>query len=58
MESLILAVVVGVTVWLFMRRMRMMKEHRRRMAEAGPEAANPPEQKSMPRIGVPGSISC
>jgi hypothetical protein len=59
MESWIFAVVVGVTVWLFFRNARVMRERRRQQTEARGSAGNgpPPEQKSMPRFGVPRSIT-
>ena len=52
MESLIMAVVVGVTVWLFMRRMRL-----RRLQQAQAQAEPRPEPKTMPRVGEPGTIT-
>lgn len=52
MESLIMAVVVGVTVWLFMRRIRL-----KRLQQAQAKAAPRPEPKTMPRVGTPGTIN-
>lgn len=56
MENLIFAAVIGLTVYLFMRRLKIMKAQKRRQAE---EAENgPPEDPgSMPRLGSPGTIT-
>ena len=56
MENLIFAAVIGLTVYLFMRRLKIMKAQKRRQAE---EAENgPPEDPgSMPRLGNPGTIT-
>lgn len=55
MDSFILAIVVAVFVWLFMRRMRMKKQQQmRRQATAGEDQ---PEQKTMPRIGKAGTMT-
>ena len=52
MESVIMAVVVGVTVWLFMRRMRL-----KRLQQAQAQAEPQPEPKTMPRLGKPGTVT-
>jgi hypothetical protein len=59
MENILLAVVIGLAVWLFMRNARMMRERRRRQAPPGPGGGgeDAPPQKSMPRMGTPGTIS-
>lgn len=57
MESLIFAAVVGLTVYLFVRRMRVLKEQKKRQAEAAASGEVPQEQASMPRMGTPGSIT-
>ena len=49
-----MAVVVGVTVWLFMRRMRLK---RLQQAQAQAQAGPAPEPKTMPRLGTPGTIT-
>lgn len=55
MDSILLAVAVGVLVWLLMRRLRMKKlrEIQARQS-AGGEASEP---KTMPRVGTPGTIT-
>ena len=61
MDSLLIAVAVGIVVWLLMRRAaytraRRQMAMRQQPAETG--AAAPPEgHKSMPRIGTPGTIT-
>ena len=61
MESWIFAVVIGVTVWLFFRNARVMRERRRQQMEArasgGASAEEVAEPKSMPRFGVPRTIT-
>lgn len=57
MESLIFALVIGLTVYLFMRRMRMLKRQKRQQAEDAARGGPPPEQESMPRLGTPGTIT-
>lgn len=55
MESFLLAVVVSVAVWLFLRRSRMLRQRRtmqRQPAKNGGEGL-----KSMPRMGTPGTIT-
>ena len=60
MDSLIFAAVVGLTVFLFMRRMKMLKQQKRRQAEMAEQGGVPEEageQESMPRRGTPGTIT-
>ena len=57
MESIFLAVIIGVAVWLFMKNARMMRERRRLKSQPPPESGDTLEQKSMPRMGKPGSIT-
>ncbi len=55
MDSFILAIVVAVFVWLFMRRMRMKRQQQmQRQAMQGEEQ---PENKTMQRIGQAGSMT-
>jgi hypothetical protein len=59
MENILLAVVIGFAVWLFMRRTRMMRANKQRMAQPAPDAGAgaAPQPKSMPRFGIAGSIT-
>ena len=58
MESLIFAAVIGLTVYLFIRRMSLLKAQKRRKAEiAAGTAVEPEEQASMPRLGTPGTVT-
>jgi hypothetical protein len=57
MESLIFAAVIGLTVYLFMRRIKMMKEQKRRLAEQAAGVEPPEDPGSMPRLGSPGTIT-
>lgn len=57
MESLIFAAVIGFTVYLFMRRLRMMKEQKRRQAEELERDGPPEDPASMPRLGNPGTVT-
>lgn len=57
MESLIFAAVIGLTVYLFMRRMRIMKAQKRRQAEELESGGPPEEPSSMPRLGSPGTVT-
>ena len=58
MESLIFAAVIGLTVYLFMRRMRMLKAQKRRQAEiAANGGVEEAPQASMPRLGTPGTVT-
>ena len=50
-ENLIFAAVIGVTVYLFVRRIRLLKGQRRAAPVTAEEAA------SMPRLGNPGTIT-
>lgn len=56
-ESLIFALVIGLTVYLFMRRMKILKQQKRRKAEEEALGGPPPEEESMPRLGAPGTIT-
>jgi hypothetical protein len=57
MESLIFAAVIGLTVYLFIRRMRVMKQQKRRQAEEAAQGGPPEDPGSMPRLGAPGTIT-
>ncbi len=60
MDSLLIAVAVGVVIWLLMRRAaqaRLRRQMAVRQHPAGAEAAPPGGQKSMPRFGAPGTIT-
>jgi hypothetical protein len=58
MESLIFAAVIGLTVYLFMRRMRMLKAQKRRQAEiAANGGVEETPQATMPRMGSPGTVT-
>lgn len=57
MESLIFAAVIGLTVYLFMRRMKIMKAKKRRQAEQAAGSEQPDDTGSMPRLGNPGTIT-
>lgn len=57
MESLIFAAVIGLTVYLFMRRMKIMKAKKRLQAEQAASGEPPEDPGSMPRLGSPGSIT-
>lgn len=64
MDSLLIAVVVGLVVWLFMRRMvnqrtrlRAARQQAAAQGSAAPAGESPPDQKTMPRFGVPGSVT-
>lgn len=54
-ENLIFAAVIGVTVYLFVRRIRLLKGQRRGPPVAAEEAAE--EAADMPRMGSPGTIT-
>ncbi len=55
-ENLIFAAVVGLTVFLFMRRLRLMRDQKRRQQlEATNDDASEPS--TMPRLGSPGTIT-
>lgn len=56
-ESLIFAAVIGLTVYLFMRRMRLLKEQKRRQAHEAEHGGPPEEAPSMPRLGQPGTVT-
>ena len=57
MENILLAVVIGVTVWLFMRNARNMRARRRGLIQSPAESDTGVQPKSMPRIGVAGTIT-
>jgi hypothetical protein len=57
MESLIFAAVVGLTIYLFMRRMRTLKAQKRRQAEDAERGGPPEDPGSMPRLGTPGTVT-
>lgn len=57
MESLIFAAVVGLTIYLFMRRMRVLKETKRRQAEELERGGPAEEPGSMPRLGTAGTVT-
>ena len=57
-ESLIFALVIGLTVYLFMRRLRLMKQQKKMQAEHGNGGGKISEDPgSMPRLGMPGTIT-
>ena len=57
-ESLIFALVIALTVYLFMRRLRLMKQQKKMQAEEEAHGGEPPEDpSSMPRLGTPGTIT-
>lgn len=57
-ESLIFALVIGLTVYLFMRRLRLMKQQKKIQAEHGNGGGKISEDPgSMPRLGTPGTIT-
>ncbi len=57
MESLIFAAVIGLTVYLFMRRMKALKTKKRLQAEEAERGGPPEDPGSMPRLGTPGTIT-
>ena len=57
MESILLAAVIGLAVWLFMKNARTMRERRRRLGQPPPDTGDAPQLKSMPRFGVPRTIT-
>lgn len=57
MENLIFAAVIGLTVYLFMRRLKIMKAQKRQQAEQAAGAEPPEDPGSMPRLGKPGTIT-
>ena len=60
MDSLLIAVAVGIVIWLLMRRAAYARARRQMAARqhpAGAEAAPPGGQKSMPRFGASGTIT-
>ena len=57
MENLIFAAVIGLTVYLFMRRLKNMKAQKRRQVEEAASGEPREEPGSMPRLGSPGSIT-
>ncbi len=57
MESILLAAVIGLAVWLFMKNARTMRERRRRLGQPPPDAGDAPPPKFMPRFGVPRTIT-
>ena len=57
-ESLIFALVIALTVYLFIRRLRLMKQQKKMQAEEEAHGGEPPEDpSSMPRLGTPGTIT-
>jgi len=57
MESLIFALVIGLTVYLFMRRLRLVKRKKQLEASEAQTSGSQSEQGSMPRIGQSGTIT-
>lgn len=57
MENLIFAAVIALTVYLFMRRLKIMKAQKRRQAEQAASGEQPEDPGSMPRLGNPGTIT-
>jgi len=57
-ESLIFALVIALTVYMFMRRLRMIKQQKKLKAEEEARGGVPAEDPgSMPRLGTPGTIT-
>ena len=56
-ESLIFAAVIGLTIYLFMRRIKIMKVRKRLIAEQAASGEPPEDPGSMPRLGNPGTIT-
>ena len=56
-ESLIFAAVIGLTIYLFMRRVKIMKAQKRRLVEQAASGEPPEDPGSMPRLGNPGTIT-
>ena len=56
-ESLIFAAVIGLTIYLFMRRIKIMKARKRLIAEQAASGEPPEDPGSMPRLGNPGTIT-
>ena len=57
-ESLIFALVIALTVYMFMRRLRLIKQQKKKKAEEearGDKVLEDPA--SMPRLGAPGTIT-
>ena len=61
MESILLAVIIGLAVWLFMKNARKMRERKDRLSQPPPDAdadaGGASQPKSMPRFGVPRTIT-
>ena len=62
MDSLLIAVAVGLVVWMLMRRAAYKRARRQMAARQGSPGAEgaapaPDGQKTMPRFGVPGTIT-
>ena len=56
-ESLIFAAVIGLTIYLFMRRVKIMKAQKRRLVEQAASGEPAEDPGSMPRFGNPGTIT-
>ena len=57
-ESLIFALVIALTVYMFVRRLRMIKQQKKLKAEEEARGGEPAEDPgSMPRLGTPGTIT-
>ena len=56
-ESLIFAAVIGLTIYLFMRRIKIMKARKHLIAEQAASGEPPEDPGSMPRLGNPGTIT-
>ena len=56
-ESLIFALVLGLTVYMFMRRLRSIKRDKQIRAEKIEQPETQADPGSMPRIGSPGTIT-
>ncbi len=55
-ESLLFAIIIGFTVYLFMRRMRLLKQQRQQPPPTNGNASVE-EPGTMPRIGQPGTVT-
>ena len=57
-ESLIFALVIALTVYMFMRRLRLMRQQKKQQVELEARGGEPPEDPgSMPRLGTPGTVT-
>lgn len=55
MDSLFLAIIIGLAIWLFMRRAQMAKQRKRYQQQIATGEIEEP--KTMPRVGQPGTVT-